>query len=132
MDREPHSGRAFVRAFAPAGPNRPAVVVLCRTGNRRCLRELGAGMEEEGVPFRTGDGTGGSAVELAFAAAQASDLDVGVGMDAAGNVCVHHAKLPPDMPALTGRAADARTMGHNAARLVVGIPFKDAPVRTGQ
>ncbi|GII29984.1 glycerol dehydratase reactivase beta/small subunit family protein [Planotetraspora mira] len=132
MDREPHSGRAAESGPGPTGRNRPAVVVLCRPGNLHCLRELGAGMEEEGVPFRTEDATGGSAVELAFAAAQASNLDVGVGVDDAGSVCVHHAKLPPDMPALAGRAADARTLGHNAARLVVGIPFKDAPVRTGQ
>ncbi|GII42042.1 glycerol dehydratase reactivase beta/small subunit family protein [Planotetraspora phitsanulokensis] len=140
---------------------RPEVVVLCRPDprNRRCLRELGAGMEEEGVPFRVedatedgtelevgdgaddgtdhgvghgaddgaGHGTGGGAVELAFAAAQASHLDVGVGVDATGNVCVHHAKLPPDAPALSGTASDARVMGHNAARLVVGVPFKGTP-----
>jgi hypothetical protein len=108
------------------GRQRPEVVVRCHPdlGDRRCLREIGAGMEEEGVPFRTEYEEAGSAVELAFAAAQASHLDVGVGVDAVGNVCVHHAKLPPHAPAATGGAGSARTMGHNAARLVVGIPFK--------
>jgi hypothetical protein len=119
----------------PAVRNRPAVVVWCAPAlrNRRCVRELTAGMEEEGVPYRVEDGGGGDvvephavlgAVELAFAAAQASGLDVGVGVDAEGNVCVHHARLPPAMPALTGPASQARTIGHNAARLVVGVPFK--------
>ncbi|MER5646414.1 glycerol dehydratase reactivase beta/small subunit family protein [Streptosporangium sp. NPDC002524] len=164
--------------------NRPAVVVFCHPapGNRQHLREIEAGMEEEGVPYRVEDGradvgdgrvhvedgrvgaedgrvrvehgrvgvgdgrvraedgrvgaedghvgsgaggeAGGEARELAFAAAQASSLDVGVGVDAAGNICVHHAKLPPDAPAVAGTASDARVMGHNAARLVVGVPFK--------
>ena len=118
------------------GRNRPAVMVFYHPdpGNRDCLREINAGMEEEGVPCRTesvpcraedGDATdGGAARELAFAAAQASNLDVGVGVDALGHICVHHAKLPPDAPAVAGPAPSARTMGHNAARLVVGIPFK--------
>ncbi|MEU8381071.1 glycerol dehydratase reactivase beta/small subunit family protein [Streptosporangium sp. NPDC048865] len=138
---------------APGGVerHRPAVVVFCRPapGDRHRLREIEAGMEEEGVPYRVedgrigdgrvgeglaggdrsgegqaGGGTGGGAGELAFAAARASTLGVGIGVDAAGNICVHHAKLPPDAPALAGTASDARTLGHNAARLVVGVPFK--------
>lgn len=111
--------------------NRPVVVVFCHPapGNRPRLREIEAGMEEEGVPYRVedsrvGGGAGGGARELAFAAAQMSGLGVGVGVDAAGNICVHHAKLPPDAPAVAGTASDARVMGHNAARLVVGVPFK--------
>ncbi|WP_371782762.1 glycerol dehydratase reactivase beta/small subunit family protein [Streptosporangium subroseum] len=151
-----------------AGRNRPAVVLLHHPdlGNRHCLREINAGMEEEGVPCRiesaprhaenesyrteggpyraengsyrtedgpyraengshpTGNAVDGGARELAFAAAQASNLDVGIGVDAAGYICVHHAKLPPDAPAVAGPPSSARTMGHNAARLVVGIPFK--------
>jgi ParB-like chromosome segregation protein Spo0J len=104
---------------------RPAVVVLSHPhpANRRCLREIGAGLEEEGVPFRVENIEDRCAArELAFAAALASGLDVGVGVDAAGNMCVHHAKLPPDAPAMAGPAA--RDIGHNAARLVIGIPFK--------
>ncbi|WP_214109871.1 glycerol dehydratase reactivase beta/small subunit family protein [Acrocarpospora catenulata] len=106
---------------------RPTVVVRYRPvpANRRCLRELGAGLEEEGVPFRAEPvGEDSTARELAYGAALASDLDVGVGVDAAGNTCVHHAKLPPEVPALAGPPSAARGMGHNAARLVVGIPFK--------
>ncbi|WP_248962134.1 glycerol dehydratase reactivase beta/small subunit family protein [Sphaerisporangium perillae] len=114
------------RPFDHVGQNRPAVVVLCHPdpGNRHCVREINAGMEEEGVPCRTENAADGSARELALAAAQASNLDVGVGVDSVGNICVHHAKLPPDAPAVAGPATSARTMGHNAARLVAGLPFK--------
>jgi hypothetical protein len=94
-------------------------------GQCECLREIGAGMEEEGVPYRTETVSEGRACELAFAAALASSLDVGVGVDGEGNICVHHAKLPPDAPALAGPASSGRVMGHNAARLVTGIPFKN-------
>ncbi|MEV6863989.1 glycerol dehydratase reactivase beta/small subunit family protein [Streptosporangium subroseum] len=148
------AGTAGERLADRAGRNRPAVVLLHHPdpGNRRCLREINAGLEEEGVPCRiesvpshaeneayctedglyraenglcpAGNAADGGARELAFAAAQASNLDVGIGVDAAGYICVHHAKLPPDAPAVAGPPSSARTMGHNAARLVVGIPFK--------
>jgi hypothetical protein len=105
---------------------RPAVVVLHQVcpDSGFCLRELTAGMEEEGVPFRVEKAEAGGAAELAHAAAHASTLDVGIGVDAAGHICVHHSKLPPDAPALTGPPEHARSLGHNAARLVTGIPFK--------
>ncbi|GAA1013403.1 hypothetical protein Aple_054090 [Acrocarpospora pleiomorpha] len=110
--------------------DRPTVVVRYRPdpANRLCLREIGAGLEEEGVPFRAEPVERGqdhaTARELAYAAALASHLGVGVGVDAAGNTCVHHAKLPPDVPVMAGPPSTARRMGHNAARLVVGIAFK--------
>jgi propanediol dehydratase-reactivating factor small subunit len=123
MRHTPVSDRRAERARR----TRPAVVVLHQVcpDNRCCLREINAGMEEEGVPFRVEEAQTGSAAELAHAAAHASTLDVGVGVDAAGNICVHHAKLPPDAPALTGPPQHARSLGHNAARLVTGIPFKN-------
>ncbi|GAA1205687.1 glycerol dehydratase reactivase beta/small subunit family protein [Prauserella alba] len=105
------------------------------------MRELLAGLEEEGVPVRLASGTptGGAAtspadsgeaataVELAHAAARASPLDVGVGIDVEGRVCVHHAKRPADRPVVTTDATRARWCGHNAARLVVGLPLKEPP-----
>ena len=124
MRRTPVSDRRAERARR----TRPAVVVLHQVcpDSRCCLRELTAGMEEEGVPFRVEKAAAeaGGAAELAYAAAHASTLDVGIGVDAVGHICVHHAKLPPDAPALTGPPRHARSLGHNAARLVTGIPFK--------
>ncbi|MFF5987356.1 glycerol dehydratase reactivase beta/small subunit family protein [Prauserella flavalba] len=111
------------RRAARAVRTPPSVVVRC-AGDTAVLRDLRAGLEEEGVPVRVEDGGSGDAVALAFGAAQASSLDVGIGVAAGGAVCVHHAKRPPDSPALTGTARDARLLGHNAARLVTGIPVK--------
>lgn len=124
MRPTPVTDRRAERAYR----TRPAIVVLHRVGpdGECCLRELTAGMEEEGVPFRVeeAEAEAGGAVELAHAAAHASTLDVGIGVDTAGHICVHHAKLPPDAPALTGPPQHPRSLGHNAARLVTGIPFK--------
>jgi hypothetical protein len=105
---------------------RPAVVVRYLPGgaHRASLREVTAGLEEEGVPWRLEECGRGTAVELAFGAARASTLGVGLGVDAEGAVSVHHAKLPAARPVATGAAERARVLGHNAARLVVGIPFK--------
>lgn len=118
----------------------PTVVARC-VGDHG-VRELLAGLEEEGVPVRLadpadasadaggatcGDGASATAVELAHAAARASPLDVGVGIDSEGRVCVHHAKRPADRPVVTTNAARARWCGHNAARLVIGLPLKEPP-----
>ncbi|MDQ0379180.1 glycerol dehydratase reactivase beta/small subunit family protein [Amycolatopsis thermophila] len=100
----------------------PAVVVRCRDASSPWLREIRAGMEEEGVPVLVEEVSEGDAVALAFAAARLSSLDVGVGV--ADSVCVHHAKRPSGSPVLTGPLGRARVLGHNAARLVVGIPLK--------
>ena len=108
-----------------AEESRPAVLVYCALApDDPGRRELDAGMEEEGVPRRIVVAPDAPAVSLAHDAAQASNLDVGVGMDRAGNISVHHAKLPPEKPALSGSRRTARLLGHNAARLVSGKPFK--------
>lgn len=114
---------------------RPAVVVFCALdpGDWAAARELDAGMEEEGIPARIVAVPDAPTVELAHAAAQASNLDVGIGVDREGNISVHHAKLPPETAALNGTGSAARLMGHNAARLVNGTPFKfDLPAADGK
>ncbi|MFC4004984.1 glycerol dehydratase reactivase beta/small subunit family protein [Prauserella oleivorans] len=100
----------------------PCVVARCAGDDR--LREVRAGLEEEGVPLRVEAVASGDAVELAYEAALASSLGVGIGIDAAGGICVHHAKRPRESPVLTAVAAQARLCGHDAARLVVGLPLK--------
>jgi hypothetical protein len=122
-----HHAVVWDRRADRSGRARPEVLVSCHLAAdvRALLRQIGAGLEEEGVPFRVAEGGLGSAAELAYAAAQASVLDVGIGIDATGNVCVHQAKLPPDSPALSGPPESARILGHNAARLVTGMPFRE-------
>jgi Dehydratase medium subunit len=109
-------------------PDRPAIVVLS-SGGRDVERDVLAGIEEEGVPYLLVPGDDEvSAPELARRAAQRSPLHVGVGVGARGDVCVQHAKLGDPVPELSfGSGIDAvtaRRLGHNAARIVVGIPLK--------
>lgn len=118
----------------------PSVVVLrAATAEAAVLREVCAGAEEEGVPTRVGGTTPGDrdasppdapspdAIALAHTAALDSRLDVGIGLDGAGAVAVHHAKLPERGPAEVvapgASAPDWRRAGRTAARIVKGLPF---------
>ncbi|WP_159233521.1 glycerol dehydratase reactivase beta/small subunit family protein [Mycolicibacterium vanbaalenii] len=109
-------------------PDRPAILVLsCTRGPVE--REVLAGIEEEGVPFVV-ERCGGAedANILGRRAAGRSTLGVGVGIDGHGRVSVRHQKLAESPSGLsTDEVTDpqaARTLGHNAARLVVGIPLR--------
>lgn len=107
-------------------PDRPVIVVL--TAGGAVEREVLAGIEEEGVPYSvlTTD-SDATASDLARQAALRSPLRVGVGIDGRGDVCVHHDQLADPLPELSSGAADAelaRLLGHNAARIVVGLPLK--------
>jgi hypothetical protein len=94
------------------------------------LRDLLCGAEEEGVPCEvsaSADPAAGGAVALAYAAAAASVLYVGLGLDGAGMAAVHYNKLPADKPLFTLNyrldSGGLRNLGVNAARLVKGMPF---------
>jgi hypothetical protein len=106
----------------------PTIVVRHGGAHRPELREVCAGAEEEGVPTRVEpSGTPADAAVLAHAAALASPLEVGVGIDADGAVAVHHASLPPGTPALAlpagGDPPGWRRAGAVAARIVTGLPI---------
>jgi hypothetical protein len=97
------------------------------------LRDLLCGAEEEGVPcevsvFVEAGAIGeGEAVALAHKAAEASVLDVGLGLDSAGMAAAHYNKLSADKPLFTLNyrldSDSLRSLGANAARLVKGMPF---------
>jgi hypothetical protein len=109
-------------------PEKPAILVLS-CGSESIENEVLAGIEEEGVPSVV-ERPGGvaDAQTLARLAAGRSSLSVGVGIDDRGGVCVQHDKLAEPLPELTSPAAEnpsaARVLGHNAARIVVGIPLR--------
>lgn len=113
-------------------PDRPEIMVItCGTGVLE--KEVLAGIEEEGVPSILEEVDGPcSAAELAQRAAERSSLGVGVGVDADGGICVHHEKLREPLTALTSMEQSdrgtARRMGHNAARIVVGVPLQASEV----
>lgn len=112
-------------------PEKPAILVLSAAEPVTEIEVL-AGIEEEGVPAVLERVAGDqSAVELARRAAQRSSLEVGVGADRDGRVAIMHAKLPDAVVGLFSETratpALARVTGHNAARIVVGIPLRSAP-----
>lgn len=113
-------------------PEPPVIVVRHGRAPAVALREVRAGAEEQGVPTRVDEGAPDAATALAHTAALASPLEVGVGIDGAGGVAVHHATLPPDAPALALGALDVtadagppqwRRAGAVAARIVTGLPI---------
>ena len=91
------------------------------------LRQLQYGMEEEGIPWETETRPATEARALAWAAANASRLEVGVGLDAQ-SVVLHFSKLDSaaplfHIPARSG-AELVRALGSNAGRLVKKLPLK--------
>lgn len=109
-------------------PAKPAITVLSALSGAVENHVL-AGIEEEGVPAVVERPSEPRDAEvLATDAAQRSSLGVGVGIDTLGRVCIQHEKLRQPLPCLSfdGKAnlACARIAGHNAARIVVGIPLR--------
>jgi len=88
--------------------------------------EIGA--EEEGVPTRSITLVQTDVVAAAYAAAQSSRIDVGVGVGV-DRVVLHESHMPPHQPVLTfDLGADprrvCRRIGSNAARLVARLPLR--------
>jgi hypothetical protein len=106
----------------------PSIKLYVGSGtDSQAVRELLCGAEEEGVPCEAEPAGEGGAVALAYKAAEASVLGVGLGLDKAGTAAVHYNKLPEDKPlfALNYRIEGGKLRGlaSNAARLVKGMPF---------
>jgi hypothetical protein len=86
------------------------------------------GLEEEGIPFKINEVSGGSMTGFAKEAADSSPLRVGIGIGGSGEVVLHHHDLPAGSPLfrLSTKPWDPvqlRRMGTNAARLVKGQPL---------
>lgn len=96
--------------------------------DRRILREVELGMEEEGIPWKLSQDTEGRALDLAWEAARNSNLEVGIGADAR-ELILHYNKLEREKPlfriSLQAGPVRARALGANAARLVKKLPLKD-------
>jgi hypothetical protein len=115
---------------ARAASEPPAILVAYQPHPRcaRTLREICAGIEEEGIHSRTIALELTDAATLAHEAANRSPLLVGVGV-AQAELCVHVAALPAHAPLERRRAgsrerACQRHIGHNAGRLAKAMPLK--------
>ena len=105
---------------------KPTVHVLCSPdAPSAAFKELLYGLEEEGIPWEN-DTKAGGALPLAWEAAQASRLGVGVGMDGQ-SIVLHFNKLDREQSLYRIPARSlglARVLGANAARLVKKLPLK--------
>lgn len=112
---------------APVEMTKPNIrILISPDAPQAALRQLTYGMEEEGIPWEQGTRERMDALAMAWEGAQASRLEVGVGLDRQ-NVVLHYSKLGQDQPLyrVPARAADqVRILGANAARLVKKLPLK--------
>ncbi|MBM7866978.1 hypothetical protein GTO89_05010 [Heliobacterium gestii] len=115
---------------AERAPAKPSVLIFYapHDGCPQKLRELHAGLEEEGIPAAAQVITAGALEQIAYQAAQTSQLGVGISVIGGQGMCIHHRRLPENRPLFvldeTARPADWRRLGYNAARLVKGTAFK--------
>lgn len=92
--------------------------------NPKQIEGVCCGLEEEGVPFLLqGRCNQKNYIELGAEAASISPLQVGIGIDQDGKLCVHHEKLKQELPYLEDILQNGRRLGKNAARLVKGLPL---------
>lgn len=101
-------------------------VLISPDASQAALRQLAYGMEEEGIPWEQGTKEGADASAMAWEAAQASRLEVGLGLDKQFAV-LHYAKLDQNRPLYrvsARQAGQVRALGANAARLVKKLPLK--------
>lgn len=111
---------------------RPTVKIFSREGPRSAalLRQIVYGIEEEGIPYESVAYPSEEDVcGLAWDAARASQMEVGVGVDDEF-VALHYAKLEKARPLfkISARSGDeeVRVIGTNAGRLVKKLPLKIA------
>ncbi|MGF7400608.1 glycerol dehydratase reactivase beta/small subunit family protein [Thermoanaerobacterium thermosaccharolyticum] len=105
---------------------KPQIVIFANTENKYIVNEIKAGIEEEGALYKLADNKCNDAVEMAYEAAKASVLGVGIGI-AGDSICMHCKNLELDMPLFfteTDMYLNPRIIGCNAARYVKGLPLK--------
>ncbi|MBQ3335514.1 MAG: glycerol dehydratase reactivase beta/small subunit family protein [Eubacteriaceae bacterium] len=91
------------------------------------VTEVTLGIEEEGIPFVVLEKENKNARELAYKAAEASHIGVGIGIS--DEVVLHYIKLKGDTPlfAISSQSNEEnlRAIGSNAGRLMKRMPFRD-------
>lgn len=107
----------------------PAIVITVLNDSLARWQEVLLGIEEEGIPFFIREQPTDGLVQCAWQAAQFSPLLVGIACDES-TLVVHYKNLPVSAPLFTLTQNQShhahRHTGNNAARLVKGLPFRDA------
>jgi hypothetical protein len=108
----------------------PAICVQCDPEvNPEIVFWVLAGIEEEGVPVLA-EQIRGEAMSLARAAAEASHLFIGIGLDASGNIALCDQRLSGRHPLLLvshATPSQAKAIGSAAGRMVKGRPIGQLP-----
>lgn len=106
--------------------NKPSIHLYHNAGDDKLIKEICAGMEEEGVPFEITEYTDSKVDTLCYEASKISVLGVGIGV-VNHMVAIQMSPLPKgknlfqiDSPTLI----QGRLLGMNAARAVKRMPFK--------
>ncbi len=118
------------RGPVAANDDKPRIRVRFLPPASPLLEHVERGIEEEGVYWAVERGEGEDLTAVAFEAAKASKLRVGVGVCPDGRLVLHHARIPDDDPlfSVEAESADAaRAVGTNAARLAKRLPFRPIP-----
>lgn len=109
--------------------NQPSIYVFVNPEivNNKLVKQIGYGIEEEGIPFEIHYKEEVNSYNLAYKAAQNSKLGIGVGVNKE-HVVLQMKKLKPKKPIFKleiKTLQEAKIMGNNAARLEKKIPFKE-------
>lgn len=107
----------------------PAIAIAVQNNALGHWHQVLLGIEEEGIPFSFFEQPASDLVECAWQAAQRSPLLVGIACNQS-TLVVHYKNLPASAPLFTLTLNQShpahRHTGNNAARLVKGLPFRDA------
>lgn len=105
--------------------NKPAIIIYTREPDEDYLREICAGIEEEGVLYEIHPG-GGELDDLAYAAAKESMLGSGIGI-VGQRIAMQMDRVPKGKNVFELNAPrfwQCRNIGSNSARAVKKMPFK--------
>lgn len=109
---------------------RPVIVIyLSQISLAEEIQYVLYGLEEEQIPYSLEQENFSTAAEAAYAAANQSSLNVGIGY-VNNEVALHYKNLAPETPyqviqrVVTCPSLLLKKFGGNAARLVKGVPFK--------
>lgn len=105
--------------------NKPSIVIYCKEPDEDFLREVCAGIEEEGVLYQV-QTREGDLDELAFEAANESMLGSGIGIYGK-RLAMQMQRLPKGKNVFELNAPafwQCRNLGANSARAIKKMPFK--------
>ena len=104
---------------------KPEIILFTNTTNTQLIREICAGIEEEGLLYRCVESVETDAIHMAVEASKEATIGVGIGVSGARAVLTHES-LKPEKPLFVLQDGDrekARSLGKNAARFIKKMPL---------